>query len=70
MPARKPYRIGLLFTHKNGDFGAISLTERSCAAPIFYAEGHISDRCSEQQMAFRVSTKTKPDKANIALRAK
>ena len=25
--ARKPYRIGLLFTHKNGDFGAISETE-------------------------------------------
>ena len=25
--ARKPYRIGLLFTHKNGDFGAISVTE-------------------------------------------
>ena len=23
-PPRKSYRIGLLFTHKNGDFGAIS----------------------------------------------
>ena len=32
--ARKPYRIWLLFTHKDTDFGAISLTERSCAAPI------------------------------------
>ena len=21
-PIRKPYRIGLLFTHENGDFGA------------------------------------------------
>ena len=24
-PARKPFRIALLFTHKNGDFGAISV---------------------------------------------
>ena len=23
-PARKPYPIGLLLTHKNGDFGAVS----------------------------------------------
>ena len=45
-PARKPYRIGLLFTHKNGDFGAISVTEQSCAALISEAESHISDRCS------------------------
>ena len=29
---QKSYRVGLLFTHKNGDFGAISVTERSCAA--------------------------------------
>ena len=27
------YRIGPLFTQKNGDFGAISVMERSCAAP-------------------------------------
>ena len=26
-PAREPYRLGLLFTYKNGDFGAISVTE-------------------------------------------
>ena len=32
--ARKSYRIGLLFTRKNGDFGAISVTERSCSVPI------------------------------------
>ena len=32
-PAPKPYRIGLLFTHNNGDFGAISVTERSCTEP-------------------------------------
>ena len=24
-----------MFTHKNGDFGAISVTEQSCAAPIY-----------------------------------
>ena len=28
-PARKPYRIGLLFTHKDSDFGAISVTEQT-----------------------------------------
>ena len=28
-PARKAHRTGLLFTHKNGDFRAISVTERS-----------------------------------------
>ena len=31
-PAQKQYWIGLLFTHKNGDLGAISVTERCCAA--------------------------------------
>ena len=44
-PARKSCRIGLLFTH-NGDFGAISVTERSCAAPISKVKSHILDRCS------------------------
>ena len=45
----KSYRIGLLWTHKNGDFGAISVTERSCAARTgsdSKVESHISDRCS------------------------
>ena len=42
-PARKPLRIGFLFTHKNGDFGAISVTERSCHAPILRMERHLSD---------------------------
>lgn len=31
--ARKPHRIGLLFTQENGDFGAISVTGRGRAAP-------------------------------------
>ena len=42
-PPRKSYRLGLLFTHKNGDFGAISVTERSCAAPISKVERDIAD---------------------------
>ena len=33
-PAQKPFRIVLLFTHTNGDFDAISVTERGCAARI------------------------------------
>ena len=41
--ARKPYRIEIVSTHKNGDFRAISVTERSCAAPISKVEPHISD---------------------------
>ena len=44
-PARKSYRIGPLFTHKNGDFAAMSVTlvtELSCAAPIFKLESHKS----------------------------
>lgn len=39
-----PYRIGILFTHRNDDFGAISATERSCAAPISRVELHLSNR--------------------------
>ena len=45
-PTRKLYRTGLLFTHKSGDSGAISVTARSCSAPHWSVEGHISDRCS------------------------
>ena len=37
--ARKPYWIH----HKNSDFGAISVTERSCIAPISEVKSHISD---------------------------
>ena len=45
-PARKPYRIGLLFTYENGDFGTISVTERSHTAPISKVVSHILNRCS------------------------
>jgi len=41
-PARQLYRIGLLFTHKNGDFGANSVTERNCTAPISKLESRLS----------------------------
>ena len=43
-PARKQYWIGLLFTLKNTDSGAISVTERGCTASISKAESHISDK--------------------------
>ena len=33
-PAQKPYRIGLLLTHRNGDFRAVSVTKRSCTVPL------------------------------------
>ena len=45
-PAQRQFRIGLLLTNKNGDFDAISVTERSCAVPISKVGSHISDRCS------------------------
>ena len=38
--ARKLHRIGLLFTHRNGDFSATSVTERSCAAPFWKVKRH------------------------------
>ena len=45
-PARNPNRIGPLFTYKNSDFGAISVTEQSRTALISKVVSHISDRCS------------------------
>ena len=49
--APKPYRTGLLFTHKNSDFGAISVTERSCVAQISEVESRKSDRHSHVTVA-------------------
>ena len=37
-PPRKPYPIGLLFTHKNGCGGAISVTQWSCARLLAISE--------------------------------
>ena len=42
-PAGKPYGIRLLFTHKHGDFRAISVTERSCDLSITKVAHYISD---------------------------
>ena len=42
-PARKQYLIGVLFTHENGNFGAISVTGRGRAVQISKVESHISD---------------------------
>ena len=47
-PACKPYQIGLLFTNKSGDFGAISVTEQSRATPISKVESDIWDSCSHK----------------------
>ena len=43
-PAPKSYQTGLQFTHKNGDFGAISVMEESCAARLSKVERLISDK--------------------------
>ena len=43
-PSKKPYWIGLLFIHRNGDFGGIFVTEGSCAEPPSKLERHISER--------------------------
>ena len=39
-PARKPYKIGPLLTHKNGDCRAISVTKQCCPTLIFKVESH------------------------------
>ena len=48
-------------SHKNGDFGAISVTERSCAAPISKAGGasHIG-RCASYFGAVITGTYSDP----------
>ena len=33
-PAQNPYRIGLLFTHKNGDFGVICMCNQMVTSEI------------------------------------
>lgn len=45
--ARKSYSMSLLFTHENSDFGAITVTEPSCAAPIPKVERQIWRRFCE-----------------------
>ena len=36
------YRIGLLFTHEDGDFGAISVTERRYAVPSLHLKWRVT----------------------------
>ena len=43
VPPRKSYQIGILFTHMNGDFDAISMTERNGVTPISKVESHVLD---------------------------
>ena len=47
--ARKPYPVGFLFTYENGEFGAISVTERSCPSPISKVDRpcHTSWHCEQ-----------------------
>ena len=52
-----------MFTHKNDDliFGAISITERRCAAPIFNERGVTYRGCSHYiEDSFRADTKGYP----------
>ena len=41
VPPRKSYQIGIMFSHMNGDFDAISMTERNCVTPISKVESHV-----------------------------
>ena len=43
VPPRKSYRIRILFTHMNGDFDTISMTEQNCVTPISKVESHALD---------------------------
>ena len=40
--------LGLLFTPKNVDFHAVSVTEQSCFTPISKVERHISEFISDR----------------------
>ena len=46
----------LLFRYKNGDFGAISVPERSCVAPISKVESHIWDISALYRLSSMVLT--------------
>ena len=53
-PAQKLYLVGPLFTHVNGYFGAISVTEQSCAASISEVETHIGQVFTLYRMDFQI----------------
>lgn len=54
--ARKPYRIGRLFTHTNADFGSISVTERSYTELISEGESHVGEVFILYWIAFQVGS--------------
>ena len=66
-PARKSYWIGLRFKHKNRDFGAISVTERGCAAPRQSLKWRDAYRVGVHTIpdSFCAGTKTIPDRASV-----
>ena len=41
-----PFDVNVMLKLSNGDFGAISLTEQSCAPTISKVESHVSDKCA------------------------
>ena len=53
-PAQKPYRTGLLFAHKNGDFGAVSVTSEA-----------VSRRSLKWKVTYRISFRTAPDTLSL-----
>ena len=60
--------IGLLFTHKTGDLGATSVTERSYAAPFSKVQSHISDRfCATVNKFFGPLRGLKPAKTEVII---
>ena len=67
VPARNSYWIGLRFIHKNGDFGAISVTERSCAAPRQSLKWRDAYRIGVHAIpdSFCAGTKTIPHRASV-----
>ena len=57
-PPRKSYRIGFLFTHKNGCGGVISVTKRGCASPISKVESHMLDTCIGVHTLYRIASQS------------
>ena len=76
---RKPYQIALLFTHKNGAFGPISVTQRSCGgAEVEKGSPHIGKVsvhslglcehvCALYLIAFPVDMENNPLKCRYSL---
>ena len=61
--ARKPCGIWLQFTNKDTGFGAISLTERSCAAPISIGDVELLSAKRDRTSAERERASAKRERA-------